>query len=64
MTSESSRLIKGSFASASLPARIAIVAAGPATNIITGILLFAVIYMSVGNLLWRPWLVMRCRNLR
>ena len=54
MTSESSRLIKGSFASASLPARIAIVAAGPATNIITGILLFAVIYMSVGKSVMAP----------
>ena len=50
MTSESSRLIKGSFASASLPARMAIVAAGPAANFITGILIFAFIYMGVGKL--------------
>lgn len=54
MTSEASRLIKGSFASASLGARMAIVAAGPATNIITGILLFAFIYMSVGKVVMAP----------
>ena len=54
MTSEASRKIKGSFASASLGARIAIVAAGPATNIITGILLFAFIYMSVGKVVMAP----------
>ena len=54
MTSESSRLIKGSFASASLPARMAIVAAGPAANFITGILIFAFIYMGVGKLSLEP----------
>ena len=54
MTSESSRRIKGSFASASLPARMAIVAAGPAANFITGILIFAFIYMGVGKLSLEP----------
>lgn len=54
MTSESSRAIKGSFASASLGARMAIVAAGPATNFITGILLFALVYMAVGKVVMAP----------
>ena len=54
MVSESSRRIKGSFASASLPARMAIVAAGPAANFITGILIFAFIYMGVGKLSLEP----------
>ena len=54
MTSESSRRIKGSFASASLSARMAIVAAGPAANFITGILIFAFIYMGVGKLSLEP----------
>lgn len=54
MMSESSRAIKGSFASASLGARMAIVAAGPATNFITGIVLFAFIYMAVGKVVMAP----------
>lgn len=54
MTSEASRRIAGSFASASLPARMAIVAAGPAANFITGILLFALVYMGVGKLYIDP----------
>ena len=54
MTSEASRQIKGSFASASLGARAAIVAAGPATNFITGILLFALVYMAVGKVVMAP----------
>ena len=54
MMSESSRAIEGSFASASLGARMAIVAAGPAMNFITGILLFALIYMSVGKQVMAP----------
>ena len=54
MMSESSRAIKGSFASASLGARAAIVAAGPATNFITAIILFAFIYMSVGKVIMAP----------
>ena len=54
MTSEASRAIKGSFAAASLPARMAIIIAGPAANFITGILLFAFIYMMVGKLVLAP----------
>lgn len=54
MTSEASRYIKGSFAAASLPARMAIVAAGPAANFITGILLFALVYVAVGKLYIQP----------
>lgn len=54
MMSESSRAIKGSFASASLGARMAIVAAGPAMNFLTGILLFALIYMAVGKVVLAP----------
>ncbi|MGC6518198.1 MAG: RIP metalloprotease RseP [Candidatus Puniceispirillaceae bacterium] len=54
MTSEASRAIKGSFASASLGARMAIVAAGPVANFITGILLFAIIYMTVGKAVMAP----------
>ena len=54
MMSEKSRSIKGSFASASLGARMAIVAAGPAANFITGILLFAFIYMAVGKVVMAP----------
>ena len=54
MMSEASRAVKGSFASASLGARMAIVAAGPATNFITGILLFALVYMAVGKVVMAP----------
>ena len=41
--------LEGSFANAGLYWRMAIVAAGPAANFILGILLFAIIYMSVGK---------------
>ena len=41
--------VQGSFAAASVWARIAIVAAGPAANFIFGILLFAGVYMGVGK---------------
>ena len=54
MMSEKSRLIKGSFAGASLKARMAIVAAGPAMNFITGILLFALVYMVAGKIVMPP----------
>ena len=40
---------EGSFAGAGLYWRMAIVAAGPAANFILGIMLFAVVYMSVGK---------------
>ena len=54
MMSESSRSMQGSFASASLKARMAIVAAGPAMNFITGILLFALVYMVAGKIVMAP----------
>lgn len=41
--------VKGSFAAASVWARMAIVSAGPAANFIFGILLFAIVYMGVGK---------------
>ena len=41
--------LDGSFANAGLYWRMAIVAAGPVANFILGILLFAVVYMSVGK---------------
>ncbi|MDC1383368.1 RIP metalloprotease RseP [Candidatus Puniceispirillum sp.] len=41
--------VEGSFANAGLYWRMAIVAAGPAANFILGIMLFAIIYMSVGK---------------
>ena len=47
--SASTSRVEGSFANAGLYWRMAIVAAGPAANFILGILLFAIIYMSVGK---------------
>ena len=41
----------GSFAAASLPWRIGIVLGGPVANFILGILLFAMVYMTVGKLM-------------
>ena len=41
--------VEGSFSGAGLYWRMAIVAAGPTANFILGILLFAVVYMSVGK---------------
>ena len=47
--SANSHTADGSFSNASLYWRMAIVGAGPAANFILGILLFAVVYMSVGK---------------
>lgn len=49
MGSSKAGKLKGSFLGARLPWRMAIVAAGPAANFLLGIVLFAIVYMSVGK---------------